>query len=355
MLAGAMVGKAIKSIIKRIVNPVLDGSGVYDGWLQALEGRATWTILMYHRVVPDKALDPFDTGMCVTREHFAAQLAYLARIAEIVPLGETIAGLAAGTMTPRRRMVSITFDDGYRDNLTEALPVLQRQRLPFTVFVTTGGLEANEPFWWDRIGAAIARTDRRELAVELPGQGELRLPLGTLHRASAVQKLGDALWAHPDLGRGDLVAEIERRLGVDGRRLSPARLGPDEVVQLCQAGVEIGAHTVSHRNLSRLSAEEVASEMRTSRAYLERLCDRPVPGFAYPAGYSSPEVLRVARETGFSYAVGTRSDINLHPPALFELARIGMPDSSVADFKRSWGTRARRLGAVAAGSAPIAP
>jgi hypothetical protein len=57
----------------------------------------------------------------------------------------------------------------------------------------------------------------------------------------------------------------------------------------------------------------------------------------------SPEVVQVARDVGFEYAVSTRSDINLHPAAMFELARIGMPDSSVADFKRSWAAKARVL------------
>jgi peptidoglycan/xylan/chitin deacetylase (PgdA/CDA1 family) len=107
---------------------------------------------------------------------------------------------------------------------------------------------------------------------------------------------------------------------------------------------------VSHRNLSRLPAAEIASEMSASRARLQALSDQPVAGFAYPAGFVSPAVTGAARDAGFSYAVGTRSEINVHPLPVYELNRIGMPDVSTADFKRSWGTCARRLGA-AAGSA----
>src|SRR6185503_14242705 len=214
-----------------------------------------------------------DSGMCVTRDRFAAQIEYLARVADVVPLGETIAGLASGKLTPRRRMLSITFDDGYRDNLTEALPILQRFRVPMTLFVCTGGLASNTPFWWDRVGAALARTDRRELALDLPGQPALRLPLDTLsQREQGLQALGDALWAHADDTRDDTVADIERRLGVDGRRYAPPLLTPDEVVQMSKAGVEIAAHTVTHRNLARLPEADAASEMTESRDYLQRLC-----------------------------------------------------------------------------------
>jgi peptidoglycan/xylan/chitin deacetylase (PgdA/CDA1 family) len=338
-----MVKKLIKKLVKGVANPVLDGTGVYDGWLRKLEDQPTWTILMYHRVVADKSHDPLDSGMCVTRHRFEAQLTYLARSADIVPLGETVAGLASGKISPRRRMLSITFDDGYRDNLTEALPILQRMGLPMTLFVATGGLESNTPFWWDRVGAVLARTDRRQLALDLPGQPRLRLPLESVsQREHALKTLGDVLWAHADVSRDETVTEIERQLGVDGRRYAPPLLTPDEVVQMAKAGVEIAAHTVNHWNLARLPAAEVASEMRASREYLERLCGVPVTGFAYPAGHKSAEVVRMAREVGFAYAVSTVSGINRHPPSMFELERIGMPDSSVADFKRSWGAKARR-------------
>ena len=51
---------------------------------------------MYHRVIADKSEDPFDMGMCVTRERFEEQISYLARTCEIVPLGETMARPLAG-------------------------------------------------------------------------------------------------------------------------------------------------------------------------------------------------------------------------------------------------------------------
>ena len=344
-----MIPRTLTRFVKGIVNPVLDGSGIYDSWLKGLGERPHWTILMYHRVIEDKSDDPFDMGMCVTRERFEAQISYLANTCEIVPLGETLARLTSGSEPPRRRMVSITFDDGYRDNLTLAHPVMEREGLRFTLFVATGGIETGEAFWWDRVLLSFARSTRSELVIDLPGRGPSRFSLAPLRRDQAVRALLDALWEHPDAGRLELIDEIEQQLGVDGRDLAPARLTTDDVVALARAGVEIGAHSVSHRNLSRLPPAEIASEMSASRARLQALCGQPVAGFAYPAGFVSPAVTGAARDAGFSYAVGTRSEINVHPLPVYELNRIGMPDVSTADFKRSWGTCARRL-AAAAGS-----
>jgi len=80
----------------------------------------------------------------------------------------------------------------------------------------------------------------------------------------------------------------------------------------------------------------VREEMKTSRAALEALCDAPINGFAYPAGWKNADAEAAAREVGFDYAVGTTRGVNdrsrLDP---FTLARVGMPDTGVSDLKRA--------------------
>lgn len=96
-------------------------------------------ILMYHRVLPTTRFDQ----LTVTPERFAAQMAWLAERFEVVSLDQTVAGLRrTGQILPpnpkpARPRVALTFDDGYLDNLTHAVPVLQRLRLPATIFVTS--------------------------------------------------------------------------------------------------------------------------------------------------------------------------------------------------------------------------
>lgn len=88
-------------------------------------------VLMYHRVLPRTGFDQ----LTVTPERFAAQMEVLAASREVVSLSAAVADLDNGM--PSRVSTVITFDDGYRDNLLHALPVLRRLNLPATIFVTT--------------------------------------------------------------------------------------------------------------------------------------------------------------------------------------------------------------------------
>ena len=160
-----------------------------------------------------------------------------------------------------------------------------------------------------------------------------------------MRAFSDALWEHPYQGRPELIAEIERQLGVDGRTLAPARL-PDELVTLPGRRRDRRAQ---HQPL-----QPVAPVGRRRRGGNDDLA-----GAAAGAVRSAGDQVRVPSRPGGTRGrnrrprrgilirVGTRSEINTHPLPVYELDRIGMPDAATADFKRSWGTLARRLGAAA--------
>src|SRR5688572_6832269 len=109
----------MKSLLKQFASPVLDRLGLYDRQLRAMSPDS-WTIVMYHRVIEDPAQDPFRLGMCVTRQHFDEQLTYFRAQFNPIGLAEAIARRQRGEPLPPRAL-SVTFDDGYLDNLTIAL------------------------------------------------------------------------------------------------------------------------------------------------------------------------------------------------------------------------------------------
>lgn len=346
-----MIGaRILKRLAKRVGSPIVDLAGVYarrTHWLTRLPG--TWTIVMYHRVIDDPALDPFRLGMCVTRSNFEAQVRWLRSRFNILPVAQCMRTLEHGEALPERAL-SITFDDGYLDNLLHALPTLMRHGVPFTVFAPSGGIDSGEAFWWDRVICAVARTrvrtlDLREFSLPLG----VRLSLDGAARAQAAELLLSQLWDLPNNLRPGTVRAIEAALKPSGlQSLRPQRLTPAHLRDMHAQGVEIGAHSVSHCNLRTASRHEVVCEMRESRAYLEQLLQAPVEGFAYPGGFISTETIDLARDLGFKYAMATTVGANGPPYERFALRRIGMPDAPPADFRRAFSHALKRGAASAA-------
>lgn len=331
-----------KAVLKATVSPVLDFVGIYD---RRLRGDG-WTILMYHRIVNDLADAPFGLGMCVRRTHFASQIAYLRRHFNVLSLREGIERLERGDPLPPRA-VSVTFDDGYLDNMELAMPILEAHQIPYTVYVPTGGLEEGAPLWFDRVRASLGSTSQAEVdtaRIGLPGP-EGRLSLSKWQRHATVRQVLDRLWGLPIGQLLEAVARIERLYGTtqDPRMLAP-RMCAAQVRAMHGRGAEIGAHTVHHPNLALMSPAEAEAEMRAGREALEDLCQAPVDGFAYPGGKMRAPTVAAARAVGFRHAVTTVMGINDTRSDVLQLRRVGMPDTAVSDFKRALGSAMRRQG-----------
>jgi peptidoglycan/xylan/chitin deacetylase (PgdA/CDA1 family) len=112
-------------------------------------------ILMYHRIA-DVELDPWD--LCVTPQHFAEHLEVLQKYAHPISLKQLAIAHQNGNIP--RRAVAITFDDGYVDNLYQAKPLLERYKIPSTVFVSSGYMGQPREFWWDELERLLLRPGR---------------------------------------------------------------------------------------------------------------------------------------------------------------------------------------------------
>jgi peptidoglycan/xylan/chitin deacetylase (PgdA/CDA1 family) len=221
---------------------------------------------------------------------------------DFVSLDEAVRRLRAGTPG---RFAAFTFDDGFADNLTHALPVMERHGAPFTVYVATGMITGEMDAWWLGLAEIIRRRD----AIMIPGLERTftcpnpaakvstfiqieRLVHGDYTMLSAIQ----ALVAEADID----VAALVRH---EGLRI-------EEVRQLARHPlVTIGAHGTTHVNLARVTEETARREMAENRRFLEQATDRPVQHFAYPFGNPRACGTReagLARDLGFETAVTTR-------------------------------------------------
>ena len=234
-------------------------------------------ILCYHRVA-EGVEDPF--YLCVGSDNFAAHLEEISRARE----PSTLADVSAPSRRPR---VVVTLDDGYRDNLTNALPIAESKGVPITVFVTSGILGNHNGFWWDRLGTLLRSRPPHVREIELPvGGRNVRLPLGS----SGIRADLDSVRRHLLPLQ---VTEIERALNAVSEQWQvgsapppdAGTLTPEDLLQLAASdAVTIGAHTVDHVRLRGRPAREQQDTIAGSKRELEQSIGRAVSHFAYPFG-----------------------------------------------------------------------
>jgi peptidoglycan/xylan/chitin deacetylase (PgdA/CDA1 family) len=307
-------------------------------------------ILLYHRV-GESISDPW--SLAVKPANFAEQLEVIKKQARVLSVEELISAIADNRL-PRRAVV-ITFDDGYADNLLNAKPLLEKNDLPATVFVTTGFIGGEREFWWDeldrlflqpgalpeRLQLTIDRNDYHWDLGEASRYGESAYYMNEGWRAwqkddpSSRQLLYRSLWElmHPlpeserQKVRDDLVlwARADRSPRATHRALSPGELG-----ELAQGGlVEIGCHTVTHPKLASLPASLQRDEINQSKSSLEELVGRRIKSFAYPYGRPcdyTAETVTVVKEAGFDSACSTSNGVVSRRSNRFELPRFQVPD-----------------------------
>jgi peptidoglycan/xylan/chitin deacetylase (PgdA/CDA1 family) len=284
-----------------------------------LEARARWprhktlTVLTFHRVAAAGA-PGFDPEVSdTTPEAFDRQVAMLARYFNLVDTAALDAHRMGAPLPPNPAI--ITFDDGYRDNHDQALPILRRHGARAVFFVATRYLEERRLFWWERISRAVLGSPRDRVALGYPE--EHRLPLATTaQRQAATRLLLGIVKKQSGLDLERFLGELETAAGrplprAEERELADALLMSwDQVRALKAAGMDVQSHTHDHRVLQTLTDEEVTKDLRTSRSILEGQLEAPVYALAYPAGKpitTQPGLRRAVRRAGIRVGLTTES------------------------------------------------
>jgi peptidoglycan/xylan/chitin deacetylase (PgdA/CDA1 family) len=262
---------------------------------------------------------------------FERHMAHVARHYRVMTVEALVERMRRGGLP--RNAVAITFDDGYRDNLTHAAPILLRYGLAATVFLATGFIGSDDVLWFDRLALAFKAT--AAAALDAPGGERLELAT-TPARLRALDRALAVLKTQPDDERRTTLERLVDGLGgTDPRAFKNLMLSWDDVHALAGMGFSIGAHTVNHPILSRVSTQRAWEEILGSRTMIESACGVAPAAFAYPNG--RPEdytaaVARLVREAGFSCAVTTRFGVNTADSSPWELRRGGPWEHEVATF-----------------------
>lgn len=286
-----------------------------------LPARQGAIVLMGHRVAPDD--EGYLAGL--RPDWFEEQVSYLSRHHELISLSALVRCFEENREPPARSAV-LTFDDGFRDNLEQAMPVLERHRAPATVFLVTGSISTGEMPWSQRLGFLFQRTKATGLDDELIGTC-LELSSGAARRR-AYGLVKGRMKGFSRAEREKALDRIARQLGVDPPR--DRMLSWANVREMAARGIEFGAHTYSHPLLACISRDEARWEMERSRADLQEQLGVESPHFVFPGGSCSPELVATARALGFRscFQSSHRRRINrLGNTDQFALSRVGLPNS----------------------------
>jgi peptidoglycan/xylan/chitin deacetylase (PgdA/CDA1 family) len=292
--------------------------------------RGVGAVLMFHHVRPAR-LDPFQPNrMLEITPSFLEQVIVGLRDANIdlVSLDEVHRRLTERDFG--RRFACLTLDDGYRDNKEFAYPIFKRYAVPFAIFVPTSFPDRLGQLWWLMLELAIANSDTIELTID-----------GALQRiscASLTQKrevYSRMYWWLRDLPTNaeitDIVSGLARRCGLDPRALCEKDcMTWSEIADMARDPlVTIGAHTVNHVILSKVSEADARSEIKLGRAELKEALGKAPDHFAYPFGDAStagPREFAAARDAGYKMAVTTRPGVLFaeHADHLWALPRLSI-------------------------------
>ena len=278
---------------------------------------ARLSILIFHRVLdrPDPMrpgepnVDQFRRIVALVKEHF-----------EVLDLADAIGQLRAGTLSPRA--LSITFDDGYLDNVDNALPVLQDANVSATFFISTGFLDG-ESMWNDLVIEAVRDHSEASLKLDVLGSESVELLDWTDKRKAAGCVLGRLKYLAPTI-RQQSVLNLLDAMRAEARH--GLMMTAEGVQRLAAAGMGIGAHTVTHPILASVSDAQAHEEIAASKRTLEEITGDDVRLFAYPNGKPGTDFharhVSMVRELGFMSAVSTARGVGCATTDPYQLPRF---------------------------------
>lgn len=233
-------------------------------------------ILLYHRVATTKE-DPL--GLSVAPGRFSLHLRIAREHAAIVPLQEL-------TSPSSEARIAITFDDGYADQVSHALPALASEQLPATFFLVSGLIDA-KAFWWDVLQTLILRPRSARRVRTRIGRVPVALPIDSPRsRGRTFRILFRLLRRRPLEAINRELQDIAVQCGESEVPMPDARpLNTEELQTLIRNDLaSIGAHSHTHPRLARLSPDGQSQEIHQSKSILENLTETKVEAFAYPYG-----------------------------------------------------------------------
>ena len=275
-------------------------------------------ILAYHRVLEKKSGFLFDEGVIsVSPALFEKEIKFCKEYFSPISFGYLKECMEKKKPLPPNPLI-VTFDDGYRDNYTNAFPVLQKFEVPATIFLTADYINTDKLFWWD------------EVSYYMKAQGKSEPDIKNLLRSLKLITDDKRIEAVEDIKKSNKgVSQFSERQALNW----------EEVKAMSRAGIEFGSHTMSHPVLSKVEDKhELEYEIRQSKKIIEEKIEKEVIVFSYPIGGGdsfSSDIKKEVKDAGYSFAVNYIHGVNIINNGFdrFSLKRLDMDQLSLDRFK----------------------
>jgi peptidoglycan/xylan/chitin deacetylase (PgdA/CDA1 family) len=314
-----LTGSYLRLLARCMWVSLLDWSGRLHRAEEELRNAGALVILTFHRVLDDVSQCQSNSlpGIVIRERTFEQLVQYITSQYEPVSLGDSTPGARS-----EKLRVAITFDDGWHDNYTSALPIVRANHLPVTVFLCPGLMEKQSPFWPEQAIALLRAispfTNRNSLAKAIEHLKQ--------HSPQRRQQYFATLHAEAE----NLKVSIE--LSATDRTLTW-----NEVHEMDRAGICFGSHTNTHQILTVIPEHDAHMEVRRSKEILERQLEKPCTAFAYPNGNLTRVIRQIVEDAGFDYAVTTQCGASTASSDTLAMPRVNVCEDNVVGLRgRFW-------------------
>ena len=267
------------------------------------------SILMFHRVCPDSPTPRIrgNAGLEVTPEYLENTIQFLRQNNyEIVSL--TRATQILNGDYEEKKFAVFTFDDGYADNYLHAYPVLKKHAVPFTIYVATHLPDGEAVLWWYLLEDLVLRENQIEF--KFNGREYQYFCSSFWEKEQTYQDIHSLILNNPPDTLNQRIQQIFKNYDIDFLgKTSELALNWQQVREMSEDPlVEIGAHTIHHHVLNKLSESAVQKEMEDSRDKIESKTGKKVEHFCYPFGTQNEvgeREFQIARKCGFKTSTTT--------------------------------------------------
>lgn len=314
--------------ITRAIKAILFYTGVF-AVIRKMKPNPCVAILRYHAIVDEKENDYANPSICLSKKDFERHVKYFSRKYTVLSLDTVILALRKQEPLPANSVV-FTFDDGYADNFVAA-QILKKYGATGTFYLTAACIDRREPFWLSEVIYYLLHTKKTSLILNATGDANITFRLQNANKSQRWQmaaKLIGMIKSNNRSMREDIRRQIREQLDdVPFENAADSiMLDWEQVRQMCDDGMSIGGHTMTHLNLPNAGRQDAEAEILECKKLLEKKLNCEIIHFSYPNSgpykYYTKEIRNLVEQSGYMSSATSFAGFAGRDCDLFALRRV---------------------------------